>query len=61
MTSAPPEQSGADVQREDRLEVAFTEERVAGLKLGFRVRTIVLGVITVWIVIENEWPEVTYL
>ena len=60
MTSAPPEQSGADVLREDRLEAAFTEERVAGLKLGFRVRTIVLGVITVWIVIENDWPEVIY-
>ena len=24
------------------------------------MRTIVLGVITVWIVIENDWPEVIY-
>ena len=60
MTTAPPAQPSADIRPEDRLEAAFTEERVAGLKLGFRVRTVVLGVIAVWIIIENVWPEVTY-
>ena len=55
-----PAPTSTDVRPEDRLEAAFTEERIAGLKLGFRVRTVVLGVIAVWIVIENDWPEVTY-
>ena len=47
MTRAIAEQPNEDVRPEDRLEAAFAEERIAGLKLGFRVRTVVLGVITV--------------
>ena len=51
MTRATAGQPNEDVRPEDRLEAAFSEERIVGLKMGFRVRTVVLGVITVWIVI----------
>ena len=59
MPSHHPETDN-EPRSEDRLEAAFTEERIAGLKLGYRVSTVVLGIIAIWIIIENVWPELTY-
>ena len=51
MTWATAGQPNEDVQPEVPPEAAFTEEQFAGFKMGFRVCTVVLEVITVWIVI----------
>ncbi len=51
-TTATPGQ-----RRRRRLEAAFAEEEYRGLVLATRVRAAALAIITIWITIENPYPE----
>ena len=46
--------------RETRLQRAFATEVLRGLRLGFRARLFSLGVIAVWLGVQNPFPDFVY-
>jgi hypothetical protein len=39
------------------VQAAFAEEQIRGLELAARVRIVALAVVSVWVAIENDFPE----
>jgi hypothetical protein len=42
------------------VQAAFAEEQIRGLELAARVRIVALAVVSVWVAIENDFPEAWY-
>lgn len=49
-----------NIGEQKRLRSAFAQEEVHGLRLGFRARLVSLGVVAVWLGIQNPFPETLY-
>lgn len=45
---------------EVRLREAFAAEVIRGLRIGFRARLFSLGVIAVWLGVQNPFPDFVY-
>lgn len=50
----------ANLGEQQRLRSAFAKEELRGLRLGFRVRLVSLGVVAVWLGIQNPFPDTFY-
>ena len=50
----------ANTARRQRLRSELAKERVRGLRLGFRARLVALGIVAVWIGVQNPLPDTLY-
>lgn len=51
----------ANLEGQQRLRSAFAQEELRGLRLGFRGRLVSLGVIALWVGIQNPFPDTLYI
>ncbi|MCH8110856.1 MAG: adenylate/guanylate cyclase domain-containing protein [Proteobacteria bacterium] len=51
----------ANLDRQQRLRFAFAQEELRGLRLGLRARLVSLGLIALWIGIQNPFPDALYV
>ena len=50
----------ANLDRQQRLRSEFAKEELHGLRLGFCARLVALGIVAVWIGVQNPYPDALY-